>query len=209
MPIQDRIIQKAAELILKYGIKAVTMDEIASQIGASKKTIYQFYPDKEALIKAVLINDLQQFKNRCCIDEACPNAIVEAISALEFMDLQMQELNPLVLHELQKMYPNIYNIFLDFKENHISSTIRKNLERGIAEGLYRSDVHIEILVRYRVESSLLVFNTNLYPVNKFNLVEVSHQLFEHFIRGLLTTKGHTIIEKHKAKLILKNEKSKK
>ena len=208
MQIQDRIIQKAADLILKYGIKAVTMDEIASQIGASKKTIYQFYPDKEALVKAVLINDLQQFKNRCCIDEACPNAIVEAISALEFMDVQMQELNPLVLHELQKMYPSIYTIFLDFKENHISNTIRKNIERGIAEGLYRSEINIDIIVRYRVESSLMFFNTTLYPVSKFNLIEVSHQLFEHFIRGLLTTKGHAIIEKHKAKLILKNEKNK-
>jgi TetR/AcrR family transcriptional regulator, cholesterol catabolism regulator len=206
MTTQERIVQKAAELVLKYGIKAVTMDDIASQIGTSKKTIYQYYPDKAALIKEVLTCDLQQFKDRCCVDEACPNAVVEAISALEFMDLQMQEMNPLVLHELQKLYPDLYNIFLDFKENHLSQTIRKNIERGISEGLYRSDINIDILVRYRVESSLMVFNTDMYPAKLFNLVEVSHQLFEHFIRGLLTSKGHTIIEKYKAKLILNNEK---
>lgn len=209
MEVKERILQKATELINRYGIRAVTMDEVASAVGASKKTIYQYFPDKESLIQEALVNDLNNFRERCAFDRAAPNAIIEALSALDFMDQQMQEINPLILHELQKYFPKLYTIFLDFKENHFYDVVKKNLERGIEEGLYREEIDIPVLAKFRVETSLMVFNTNLYPTKDFNLVHVSHQLFEHFIRGLVTSKGFNIIEKYKAKIQTQNESNKK
>ncbi len=208
MEIKERILLKATELIARFGIRAVTMDEVANAVGASKKTIYLYYPDKEALVKEVLVNDLDVTRKRCSEDAKAPNAIIEAISALEFMDQQMKEFNPLVLHELQKYFPQLFQIFVDFKENFLYNVIKTNLERGVAEGLYRSDIDIEILSKYRVESSLMVFNTDLYPVKKFDATHVIHQLFDHFIRGLVTAKGFAIIEKHKAKIHTQHESEK-
>jgi TetR/AcrR family transcriptional regulator, cholesterol catabolism regulator len=169
---------------------------------------YIYYPDKESLVKEVLVNDLNEFRKRCSDDAKAPNAIIEAISALEFMDQQMKEFNPLVLHELQKYFPALFAIFLDFKENFLYHVIKTNLERGVAEGLYRKDIDIEILTKYRVESSLMVFNIDLYPAKKFDATHVTHQLFDHFIRGLVTSKGFTIIEKHKVKIHTQYESEK-
>jgi TetR/AcrR family transcriptional regulator, cholesterol catabolism regulator len=200
METKERILQKASALVTKYGIRTVTMDQVANEAGVSKKTIYLYYPDKEALIKEVLEHDLNESKVQCTIDAKAPNAIIEAMQALDFMDKQMHELNPLILFELQKYFPKLYQIFLDFKEQFLFNVIKTNLERGIKEGLYRPEVDVDIMAKFRVESSLMVFNTDLYPDKQFDLKHVLHQLFDHFIRGLVTAKGFTIIEKYKSKI---------
>jgi TetR/AcrR family transcriptional regulator, cholesterol catabolism regulator len=200
METKERILHKSLELVTKYGIRTVTMDQVAAAVGASKKTIYQYYPDKESLIKEVLEHDLNETKTRCTIDAKAPNAIIEAIQALEFMDKQMHDMNPLVLFELQKYFPKLFQVFLDFKEQFLFNVIKTNLERGIKEGLYRPEVDVAIMAKFRVETSLMIFNTDLYPDKQFDLKHVLHQLFDHFIRGLVTAKGFTIIEKYKSKI---------
>jgi TetR/AcrR family transcriptional regulator, cholesterol catabolism regulator len=192
MDINLRIIEKTSELFDKLGIRSVTMDEIALHLGISKKTIYQYFADKDALVNAVLDYNLNLFKTVCPAQTATSaNAVEESVQALQFMDEHTKNLNPLFLYDLQKFHPIAYHKFLDFKENFMTQLIAKCLQRGINEGFFREEIDIDIMAKYRMESSMLIFNMRLFPHTKYNLSKVNHQLFDLFLRGLLTSKGIT------------------
>ena len=198
MEIQERIRQKADELFRRYGIRSVTMDEIATQLGMSKKTIYQYYTDKDQLVDAVAVDEIQ-FSQECCMKDAAvsANAIEEIFRVMEFVEVMFRNMNPSMLHDLEKYHPVGYRKFLDHKNKFLYDMVLKNIERGIKEELYRPEIDIEIMSRYRIESMLLGFNTELFPPSKFNLVKLQQEILEHFLYGLATLKGYKLILKYK------------
>jgi len=202
MEIQERIRQKADELFRRYGIRSVTMDEIATQLGMSKKTIYQYYTDKDQLVDAVAVDEIQ-FSQECCMKDAAvsANAIEEIFRVMEFVEVMFRNMNPSMLHDLEKYHPVGYRKFLDHKNKFLYDMVRKNIERGIKEELYRPEIDIEIMSRYRIESMLLGFNTELFPPSKFNLVKLQQEILEHFLYGLATLKGYKLILKYKQQRI--------
>lgn len=204
MEIQERIRQKADELFRRYGIRSVTMDEIATQLGMSKKTIYQYYADKDQLVDAVAVDEIH-YSQECCIKDAAvaENAIEEIFRVMEFVEVMFRNMNPSMLHDLEKYHPGGYRKFLEHKNKFLYEMIKKNIERGIKEELFRPELDIEIMVRYRLESMMLVFNTALFPSSKFNLVKLHKEILEHFLYGLATLKGYKLILKYKQQLLNK------
>lgn len=202
MEIQERIRQKADELFRRYGIRSVTMDEIAAQLGMSKKTIYQYYTDKDQLVDAVAVDEIQ-FSQECCMKDAAAseNAIEEIFRVMEFVEVMFRNMNPSMLHDLEKYHPLGYKKFLDHKNKFLYEMVKKNIERGIKEELYRPEIDVEIMSRYRLESMMFAFNSNLFPTSKFNLVKLHHEILEHFLYGLATLKGYKLILKYKQQRI--------
>jgi AcrR family transcriptional regulator len=198
MEIQDRIRQKADELFRRYGIRSVTMDEIATQLGMSKKTIYQYYADKDQLVDAVAVDEIN-YSQECCLKDAeiSANAIEEIFRVMEFVEEMFRSMNPSMLHDLEKYHPMGYKKFLEHKNKFLYEMIRKNIERGIREELYRPEVDVEIMSRYRIEGMMLLFNADLFPTSKFNLVKLHQEILEHFLYGLATMKGYKLILKYK------------
>lgn len=204
MEIQERIRLKADELFRRYGIRSVTMDEIATQLGMSKKTIYQYYADKDQLVDAVAIDEIN-YSQECCLKDAAvsENAIEEIFRVMEFVEVMFRNMNPSMLHDLEKYHPGGYRKFLEHKNKFLFEMIKKNIERGIKEELYRPEIDTEIMARYRLESMMLVFNTSLFPSSKFNLVKLHKEILEHFLYGLATLKGYKLILKYKQQLLNK------
>ena len=198
MEIQERIRQKADELFRRYDIRSVTMDEIATQLGMSKKTIYQYYTDKDQLVDAVAVDEIQ-FSQECCMKDAAAssNAIEEIFRVMEFVEVMFRNMNPSMLHDLEKYHPVGYRKFLDHKNKFLYDMVRKNIERGIKEELYRPEIDIEIMSRYRLETMMVGFNTELFPPSKFNLAKLQQEILEHFLYGLATLKGYKLILKYK------------
>ena len=198
MEVQERIKSKADELFRQYGIRSVTMDEIASQLGMSKKTIYQYYDDKNKLVDAVTREEIGFSQERCQSDAAAAeNAIDEIFRVMEFIEVMFRNMNPKMLHDLEKYHPHCYKKFLDHKNKFIFEIIRQNIERGIAEGLYRPEINVEIMTRYRLETMMIAFNTNLFSPSHFSLLAVEQEILEHFLYGLATLKGYKLILKYK------------
>jgi TetR/AcrR family transcriptional regulator, cholesterol catabolism regulator len=198
MEIQDRIRRKADELFRRYGIRSVTMDEIATQLGMSKKTIYQYYTDKDQLVDAVAVDEIQ-FSQECCTRDAATaeNAIEEIFKVMEFVEVMFRNMNPSMLHDLEKYHPVGYKKFLEHKNKFLYELVKKNIERGIKEELYRPEIDVEFMARYRLESMMLAFNPDLFPMSKFNLVKIHQEILEHFLYGLATLKGYKLILKYK------------
>jgi AcrR family transcriptional regulator len=195
---QERIITKAHELFMHYGIRSVSMDELASHLGISKKTIYQYYADKDALVDGVVDIEINFYERECkCQQTKAENAIHEMFLALDMTQEMITKMNPSILYDLEKYHPKAFTKFSEHKNKFLYKIIKDNLERGIEEELYRSEVNTDILSRFRIISMFLVFNPELFPTGKYNLSVLVGELTENFLFGLATAKGTKLIQKYK------------
>ncbi len=197
MEMQERILQKAADLFLLYGIRSITMDEIALQLGISKKTIYQFYADKNELVSAVIIRILDHNKDSCCAyREIAKNAIHEVFLAMEMVQEMFENMNPTILYDLERNHPQTFKKFQQHKYSYLLELIKQNLQKGKNEELYREDINIEVAGKVRLETMMLPFNQDLFPKNKFSLVDLEKQLIELYLFGIASLKGYKMILKY-------------
>src|SRR5512133_1482862 len=159
MEAKERILVKANELFNRYGIRSVSMDDIAAQLGMSKKTLYQYYTDKDDLVNAVFDIVLATNRSQCtdCIRKG-ENAIHEVFLSFDMVEEMLKNMNPSLLFDMQKYHPSACKKFEDFRNGFLYKVIKANLERGIREELYREDIDTDILSRYRLHSVLLSFN---------------------------------------------------
>lgn len=197
MEIKERIQQQAEELFRRYGVKSVTMDEIASHLGVSKKTIYQYYSDKDELVLAVATH-LIKYAEKCC-DEHCThaaNAIEELFRAMEFGGEMFRTMNPSMLFDLRKYHPAAFKRFLVYKHEYMLKIFEKNIKRGIEEELYRPEIKGDIISRFRLETFLLPLDQEVFLSTRFNPVEVHREIMTHFLFGVVSLKGYKMILKY-------------
>jgi AcrR family transcriptional regulator len=194
---KERIQQKARELFMRYGFRSVTMDEIAAQTGISKKTLYQFFEDKDALVEAVMQAELAYMQAECKRQmQESENAVEEMFKDMDSMEPVMDAMNPQIIFDLEKFYPGTFEKFKKYKNAFLLDLIKKNLQRGIDEELYRDDIDIDIIGRFRLESAFMIFNPDLFPYGKYSLQKVSTEVYHHYLHGLATSKGKKLIEKY-------------
>jgi TetR/AcrR family transcriptional regulator, cholesterol catabolism regulator len=194
MEMKDRIQEKANDLFTRYGFKSITMDEIASQLGVSKKTIYQYFSDKNELVDAVVRKTINYAQSVCDSNIAtCQDAVHELFQAMDFIQEIFSDMNPVMMYDLERFHPESYKLFLDHKNIYLFEIIKSNIKRGIEEGLYRPDLNIEIIARYRLEAMMLGFNQDVFPASKFNLAEAQKMIIEHFLFGVASLKGYNLI----------------
>jgi len=195
---EQRIVEKAQELFFRYGLKSVTMDDIASNLGASKKTIYQYFKDKDHLVDAVVQREIEQDMHECTLIAcSCNNAVQEVFRGFDMLQEMLTTMNPAIIFEMQKYHPEAYKKMNAHKNKFFVNIMKENLIKGIKEGYYREDINIEVIARYRVESIFLGFNPDVFMQGKFTLLEVEMELMEHFLYGICTPKGQKLITKYK------------
>jgi TetR/AcrR family transcriptional regulator, cholesterol catabolism regulator len=206
---RDKILAGAESLFMKYGIRSVSMDDIARQLSVSKKTLYQHFADKDELVelmsKVHMDKDVKEYE---AIKNASENSIDE-LSKISFqIKCDFEDMNPSLLFDLQKFHPKAWALWLTHKNDFIMRSIVRNLHQGISEGYYRPDINAEIISISRLVLIEAGFDEGLYPKEKFNLVEVQSQFFDHFVYGICTDKGRELYEKYKEKTITQTTKQK-
>lgn len=198
MDTKERIAEKATEMFMRYGVHSVSMDDIASQLGMSKKTLYQCYADKEDLVSEVTCSFLDINRSQCIKEKKISeNAVHELFLELDMMRELFANMNPSVLYDLEKYHPPVFKKINDYKYGFIYSLIKENLERGVQEELYRPEIDIETITRFRIESSTMVFNSEVFPNNRTELVKIEEEILYHYLYGLSTSKGQKLIKKYK------------
>jgi AcrR family transcriptional regulator len=205
MEAKERILLRAHELFNKYGIRSVSMDDLAAQLGMSKKTLYQYYTDKDELVDAVFVAMMDQNQTECKLDrQRAENPIHEVFLAYDMVQEMFANMNPSVLFEMQKYHPATFRKFQEYKNGFLYQMIRTNIEKGITEELYRADVDVDVLTRYRIHSIMLAFDPETFPANRSRIVHIEQQLLENFLFGLATPKGQKLIVKYKNQRIKNN-----
>ncbi|WAC10586.1 TetR/AcrR family transcriptional regulator [Dyadobacter pollutisoli] len=187
---KERIIKSALNLFWRYGIKSVTMDDIAKDLGISKRTIYQHYSDKEAILALVIQEEIKTQKNEMeKLDEQASNPIEQMMYASVQMRDTLSNMNPTLLYDLKKYYPAAWELFQNYKHEYIIKSIHDNLIKGIELGLYRPDIDVDVLSMLRVEQIVMAFDPTIFPARKFNMMHTQMQFLLHFLRGVLSEKG--------------------
>ncbi|MDA0195406.1 MAG: TetR/AcrR family transcriptional regulator [Bacteroidetes bacterium] len=187
---KEKIIVKADELFRLYGVKSITMDEIARELGMSKKTIYQYFKDKDEIVyeatQHILDHDKCEFE---AIQKEAPNSIEELLLLSKCLRRNFENMNPSILFDLKRYYPRAWDLFIAVKENFFKESVRRTLKRGIKEGNFRPEIHIEVLTILRLEQVQMSFDPRIFPRDKFDFKEVQMQFFDHFVNGIMTEKG--------------------
>lgn len=193
----DRIKLKAHGLFMQYGLRSVSMDDIASGLGISKKTIYQFYQDKDALVDDVITTVITHNQMCCDTDKLkSQDAIHEIFLAIDMMLEMFKSMNPSILFDMHKYYPTAFKIFLKHRDEYLFTVIKENIKRGIKEELYRADLKVDVMARFRVESMMLPFNPEFQSKVKESLVGVEEEITIHFLYGLVSPKGYKLALKY-------------
>ena len=190
---KERILTAAEQLFWKYGVRSVTMEDIAKQLGISKKTIYQHFTDKEDILYQVIQEKVaSDITEMHCMAIETANPIEELMMVLEMMRKNQHEVSPNLVIDIKRHYPQAFGLFRQHMDQHIMKSILGNIQKGVSQGLYRSDINPAILARMRVEQIELAFNNDFFPTDQYPMLDVQRELIHHFVRGMLTEQGFTI-----------------
>lgn len=188
-----KIIEKATDMFLKHGFKSITMDDIANQMGISKKTIYKYYANKEELIEEA--TNLTHEKIHQKIEEIIEkdyNPIEENFVIRRMFDDLFNSADSTPLFQLKKHYPEIYEKVICKETESCNHLFRQNIQKGIANNYYRQDLEIESSIRF--------YYTLILEINETTALEKDTQklelaALEYHTRAIATEKGIQELEK--------------
>lgn len=194
---KERIIEKTAAMFMRYGVRSVTMDDIANRISISKKTIYQHFKDKKEVVKVcmeyLMNQDYDEIRE---IQETSKDSIHELVLMSVKFRSKMKEMNPSLLFDLKKYHPTAWEVYLTMKDQCFRSTIVDALERGTKEGYIRSEIDIPIIAQMRMAHVEMGFNPDLFSPADYDIAHVQDQLFMHFVHGITTSEGLNLFNQY-------------
>jgi len=193
---KEKIIQKATEMFITLGFKSVTMDDIANEMGISKKTIYTHFNNKTELVKQVTLQVFDRIS--CGIDTIRAeekNPIEELYEIKKYMMVQLKNQKSSPQYQLQKYYPEIHATLKDKHFEKMQGCTVSNLQRGISQGLYRNNLDIEFVARMYFIGVNGIKDNALFPIQRFPKATLFEEYLEYHLRGIVTKEGLKVLNK--------------
>ncbi|WP_462317425.1 TetR/AcrR family transcriptional regulator [Marinilabilia sp.] len=189
------IIKKGLELFNLYGIRSVTMDELAQEMGVSKKTLYQYFNNKNDLVSEIMEFTANEIKTQLA---KSPGANINAIEEFFFhrreLFKKLSRQNTAVVFDLRKYYPEVFKRLKEMRRKMLYNAYIKNFEKGIHQGLYRQDLDIDFLSRLMTGSHVFIFDPTYGIFSEEELISDKFRtnLFNYHFKGICTDKGYKI-----------------
>ncbi|MBC8173935.1 MAG: TetR/AcrR family transcriptional regulator [Chitinophagales bacterium] len=195
---ETKILERCERLFMRCGVKSVTMDDVSRELGISKKTLYQYFENKEDLVKKVTDSHFGiQNKMVDEITKQSRNAIDEMFAISAFMNQFAKTIHPAVLFDIKKYHPASWAIFNKYRNTDIFNRILENVERGKKEGLYREDVNADFIARVYIAKVEMFIDPDIFPHDKYP-VDKTHTLYMYYhTRSIASKKGIDYLEKIK------------
>ncbi|MFC0603743.1 TetR/AcrR family transcriptional regulator [Winogradskyella pulchriflava] len=193
---REKIIHKSSELFLTLGFKSVTMDDIANEMGISKKTIYVHFPNKTKLVEATTMHLFETIS--CGIDSICElqkNPIEEIFDIKQFVMEHLKDEKSSPQYQLQKYYPKIFATLKSKQFEVMQGCVTENLKRGLEQGLYRDNINVDFISRIYFSCMITLKDPELFPLKTFSMNTLMEYYLEYHLRGICTPKGLEILNK--------------
>lgn len=191
---REKIIQKATELFLNLGFKSVTMDDLANEMGISKKTIYSHFQNKTELVEESISNLF------CVISEGIneiiaqqKNPIEELYEIKKFVMLHLKDEKSSPQYQLQKYYPKLSRTLKQRQYEVMLGCVKDNVNRGMEMGIYRDNLNVEFISRIYFSGVSCIKDNELFPVQIFSMPQLMDYYLEYHLRGIVTPKGRKIL----------------
>ena len=193
---KEQLLNTATELFLSQGFKSITMDDIAREMGMSKKTVYSFYANKEAIVSA---SAMQMLTDVCSgidtIFERELNPIEELYDIKKYVLEHINGERTSPMYQLQKYYPKIHQTLRKSQYEYMQSSVTRNVLKGIEQGLFISDISVEFVVNIYFTGMTGIKDETIFPKSAFPVSDLFDMYLEYHIRGIVTPKGRKILNK--------------
>jgi AcrR family transcriptional regulator len=196
---KEKIIDTAKTLFKRYGIRANTMDDIAKKAGISKKTLYQNISDKTELVNAVNNFEYQNIEKALAdIKIKSQDGVEELILVNALIINFLKEINPVVINDLKKLYPELYNNTREQFRDLFFNFIIKTIQEGKQEGIFRKDIDEHLITELHTDKiDKMQELSNFWGVSS-SALKVIREMITYYLRGLVTSKGELLLDKHLA-----------
>ena len=181
-------------MFLNFGFKSVTMDDIARELGMSKKTIYSHFSTKLKLVQATAFYMLDKINATICKVCTGDHDPIEELYTIKNMvkdQLQAEKSSP--HYQLKKYYPRVYKQLKEKQFELVNVCIVDNLKRGIKDGYYREDINVDLVKRFYFNGNMSLSDIELYPQDTYSLYDIKEAFMEYHIRAIATEKGLKIL----------------
>lgn len=196
---KSKILEIAIEQFSRFGVRTVTMEDIARLAGVSKKTIYQEFKDKKELVKETFARVLAEDREKMCyLMEAEDGVIEHLVKASKMLRERLANMNPMVILEIQRYFPEAWVQFETFKEEFVMDDLVNVLERGKSLGYFRPEIDSTILARLRVNQISSSFDPSNFDLKGYDMLELQLEMMDHFLHGIFTEKGRIAYNLQKA-----------
>ena len=184
------LLEGCEQVFRRIGVRAVSMDDLARELGVSKKTLYKFCKDKGDLVLQVFNRMCNRQDARiCALSEGGENAIDGVINTMEYVQTELREMHPSMLFDLQKYYPSAMQRLEEHKQENMEGYLLRNIERGQREGFYRKDFDAKLISRLHM--AMVQTMTDPSTLEEFGrpLSELQQELHAYHLRGIATERG--------------------
>jgi AcrR family transcriptional regulator len=189
---QEKIIEQIEEKLFKEGFYKTTMDDVASELGMSKKTIYKFFPSKEDLVMAIAKHFMNRMKSKIVPAlNTEKNAIEKLAELINILAAASEKVSPKRMDEIRKYFPNLWNEIDSFRTKMMFGNITKVIDQGKSEGLF-IDYPTTIIMNILVASIRNIVNPDFILNNNFSIIEAARYAFKIIIGGIVTEKGKKV-----------------
>lgn len=189
--------RKIADLFMRFGIKSVSMDDISRSLGISKKTLYLHTASKQDLVGKILDNYLCEEKEQISeIKERALDAIHELLLIANHVTEMLKKLSPNTLYDLRKYYGEHWSKMESDRHTMIYEDIKRNLDRGIEQGLYREDIDTDLLSSLYVRMATFIMDEKIVLKGSDRKVQLYREFIRYHIRGIATSKGIRLMNKY-------------
>lgn len=193
--VTEKILASTFSLFLKYGIKSVSMDDIARSLGISKKTIYTAVENKKDLVQKVVSTHLKTEEkeiNEIVADSS--NALEEMIGIAKHVIHLLRQMKPSLIYDLKKYHAPVWDMIEARHYGFIKSVIRNNIHRGQKEGIYRKEVNPEIIAQLYVIKSSSIADEELFDPSIYAKADLAKAVIDYHMYGIVNKTGLQLLE---------------
>ncbi|MDY0369956.1 MAG: TetR/AcrR family transcriptional regulator [Bacteroidales bacterium] len=196
MSVKERVLAKAAELFIQFGVKNVTMDQLATELSMSKRTLYEYFGHKDQLIVEAFLYMIDQENQELLkiMDQSAH--VVEAMFFIVKHKKKLRDSLPeLFWQDLKRYLPQLQQVYLSKTEDQQHySAFYILLERGVKEGIFRKEINLKLVDQFMQEIIAIVKNSPRIALLHPKETELSNNIFIPYFRGICTAKGLRLIQ---------------
>jgi AcrR family transcriptional regulator len=193
---QRELLPKIIALLMRYGARSLTMDDVARQLGISKKTLYTISSNKADLVNRCCAFHFEGERNLCAsLEKNSEDAIDYMLNIIHYLCENLTGINPSLIYDLQKYYPEAWKQFESYKHEYLYGNIKRNMERGIRAGLYRQDFRTDVVAKFYIGRLEMLHDIELFPRKKYPLPLLYREYLLHHLRSIVSPRGASHLEK--------------
>jgi TetR/AcrR family transcriptional regulator, cholesterol catabolism regulator len=192
------ILENIRHKVMAPGLKNISIEKIDGKAGVPNEMLYKYFQSDEDLVEKLLELEREKFNEIFLANNfESMNSIDVLLIVSREIAQKFNDISPSHTHQLRLMYPEVYQQHFDMRIEFISTKIKINLQKGISQGMYRSDLSTELISRLYISRLIDLHNPDFFPPEAFSFKTIFDQMFESFVRSVATPEGLAHYEKQK------------